>query len=189
MRIVTVNEFRVEVTLSPEELHEFDITYEQMDYADADTRRVLWTLFSEIRAFGGADLDLSGKLLIEVKREADGSCRVCFTALPQKEGQSASVKQLVKTETEPIVLECADLDSVIRAAAAGRTDAASSLYAQGGRYRLVWQADSEERRRVALRIAEFGELKTPPALAAAVCAEHWRCVAPDNAAALLRRLY
>ena len=61
MRIVTVNEFRVEVTLSPEELREFDITYEQLDYADADTRRVLWTLLAEVRRMNGVALDVSGK--------------------------------------------------------------------------------------------------------------------------------
>ena len=49
MRITAVNEFRVEVTLTPEDLNDYDITYEQLDYADADTRRVLWTLLSEVR--------------------------------------------------------------------------------------------------------------------------------------------
>ena len=188
MKIVPVNEYRVEVTLSPEELREFDITYEQLDYADADTRRVLWTLLAEVRRMNGVALDVSGKLLIEVTRETDGSCRVCFTSLPQKEGQSASVKQLVKTEAEPVVLECADLDSAVRAAAAGKTDAPCGLYVNNGCYRLLYRTDSDERDRLALQIAEFGELLTPPTVAAAACAEHWRCLAPDDAAALLRKL-
>ena len=96
MRIVPVNEYRVEVTLSPEELDGYDITYEQLDYADPDTRRVLWTLLSEIRRSSGVDLDLSGKLLIEATRETDGCCRVSFTSLPPRDGQNGSVKQLVK---------------------------------------------------------------------------------------------
>ena len=188
MRIVTVNEFRVEVALTEEELNSYAITYEQMDYGDADTRRVLWTLLSEIRRRGGADLDLSGKLLIEVRREPDGGCLVCFTSLPQKGGKSASVKQLVKTEAEPVILECVSLDDAVRAAVAGKTDCPAALYYSGGRYRLVFRPGAGEQAAVALRAAEFGELLAQPLLAAAVCAERWRCLAAENAAALLRRL-
>ena len=188
MRIVPVNEYRVEVTLTEEELDGFDITYEQLDYADPDTRRVLWTLLCEIRRRGGVDLDLSGKLLIEVTREADGSCRVCFTSLPPKEGQNASVKQLVKTETPPVALECAGLDDAIRAAVACRTDAPSSLFRKNGRYRLLIRAGSGERAAVTLRVCDFGELAPRPALLAAECGEFWQCVIAENAAETLRRL-
>ncbi|MBQ6067465.1 MAG: hypothetical protein IJK89_11675 [Clostridia bacterium] len=188
MRIVTVNEFRVEVTLSPEELREFDITYEQLDYADADTRRVLWTLLAEVRRMNGVALDVSGKLLIEVTKETDGSCRVCFTSLPQKEGQIASVKQLVKTEAEPVVLECADLDDAVRAAQAGKTDAPGALYRLGSRYRLILSVPSDEWETAALRICEFGELPPDPLLCAAECAELWQCVIPEGAVELLRKL-
>ena len=188
MRIVTVNEYRVEITLTEEELREYDITYEQLDYADADTRRVLWTLLAKVRQTNGADIDLSGRLLIEVRRETDGSCRVCFTSLPQKEGQSAAVRQLVKTQAEPIVLECAGLDDAVRAAAAAKSDASGALYHKNGVYRLIFRVNSEEHNRTALRAAEFGELLPRAALAAAECDEHWQCLAPDNAAALLRKL-
>ena len=188
MRIVTVNEFRVEVTLTPEDLSEYDITYEQMDYADAETRRVLWTLLSEVRRTRGISLDLSGRLLIEVNRETDGCCRVCFTALPPKEGQNASVRQLVKSETEPVVLECADLDSTVRAAAAGKADVPSALYRLGNRYRLILSVNSGEREAAALRVCEFGELPPDPAVRAAECAELWHCVLPDGAVKMLRGL-
>lgn len=188
MRIVPVNEYRVEVTLSPEELDGYDITYEQLDYADPDTRRVLWTLLSEVRRSSGVDLDLSGKLLIEATRETDGCCRVSFTSLPPRDGQNGSVKQLVKTETPPVVLECANLDDAALAAAACRTDAPSALYTLRGRYRLVFRVPSAERSAVALRVCEFGELPPHPARLAAECGEYWQCVSEDNAAAILRRL-
>ena len=188
MRIVTVNEYRVEVTLTREELEDFDVTYEQLDYADPETRRVMWTLLSEIRQQNGVDLDLSGKLLIEVNRETDGSCRVCFTVLPHREGRSGSVKQLVKTETAPVVLETADLDSVIRAAAASKRGADGALYQSGGRYRLVLRVGSDQAENAALRVCEFGELSPSPALAAARCAELWECVIPAGAVEALRSL-
>ena len=188
MRIVTVNEFRVEVTLTPEDLNDYDITYERMDYADADTRRVLWTLLSEVRRINGVSLDLSGRLLIEVNRETDGCCKVCFTALPQKEGQNASVKQLVKSETAPVVLECTGLDSVIRAVCAGKAGVPAALFRLKNRYRLILSVNSEERESAALRVCEFGELPPDPVLCAAECAELWDCVIPSGAAELLRKL-
>ncbi len=188
MRIVAINEFRVEVTLTPEDLNDFDITYERMDYADADTRRVLWTLLAEVRRMNGVSLDLSGRLLIEVNREADGCCRVCFTSLPQKDGRNAAVRQLVKSETAPVVLECGDLDSVVRAAAAQKTDTPAALYRLGNRYRLVLSVNSDEREAAVLRACDFGELPPEPSLCAAECAELWQCLVPENAAALLRKL-
>ena len=188
MRIVPVNEYRVEVTLSPEELDGYDITYEQLDYADPDTRRVLWTLLSEIRRSSGVDLDLSGKLLIEATRETDGCCRVSFTSLPPKDGRNGSVKQLVKAETPPVVLECAGLDDAVLAAAACRAEAPTALYTLNGRYRLVFRVPSGERSAVALRVCEFGELPPHPARLAAECGEYWQCVLADGAAETLRRL-
>ena len=188
MRIVPVNEYRVEVTLTPEEMDGLDITYERMDYADPDTRRALWTLLSEIRRRSGVDVDLSGKLLIEVTRETDGCCRVCFTSLPAKDGRAASVKQMVKTETPPVVLECVGLDNAVLAAAACRTDAPSALYRRHGRYRLLFRVNSDQRETVALRVSEFGELPPNPALLAAECGEYWQCVIADGAAETLRRL-
>ena len=188
MRITAVNEFRVEVTLTPEDLNDYDITYEQLDYADADTRRVLWTLLSEVRRRNGVSLDLSGRLLIEVNREADGCCRVCFTTLPPKEGQSAAVRQLVKSETAPVVLECNGLDGVIGAACACKADASAALYRSGKRYRLVLSVNSDERDAAALRVCEFGELPPDPALCAAECEELWDRVIPAGAIGLLRKL-
>ena len=187
MRILTVNEYRVEITLTPEELNGFDITYERMDYADADTRRVLWTLLSEARRVKGVSLDLSGRLLIEVNRDADGCCRVCFTALPPKD-ESASVRQLVKTETEPVVLECADLDDAVRAAVACGKDTPGALFYRNGGYRLILSVNSDKREAVSMRVGEFGELPEKPALLAAECDELWQCVIPDRAPEMLCKL-
>ena len=188
MRIVTVNEYRVEVTLTPEELDGFDITYEQLDYGNADTRRGMWTLLSEIRRVKGVDLDLSGKLLIEVRKEHDGLCRVCFTSLPAKEGQAASVKQLVKTETPPVLLETVGLDDAVRAASFCPPEWEASLYRRKNVYRLALRVRDDETEKARLRLCEFGDLITPAALSAAVCEERWQKLAEGNAVSLLRRL-
>ena len=87
-----------------------------------------------------------------------------------------------------MILECVTLDDAVRAAAAEKTGCPAALYHSGGRYRLIFWPGAGEQAAMALRMAEFGEPVAQPLLAAAVCAEHWQCLADGNAAALLRRL-
>ena len=71
------NKFIVE--LSPFDMNELDITYEEMDYSDIETRRVIWTILEKVRESTGCDVDPSGRLVIEAAADADGGCILCFT--------------------------------------------------------------------------------------------------------------
>jgi hypothetical protein len=60
------------VMLSREDLSQLDITYDTMDYANIETRRVIWTILDRVRASTGRDIDPSGNLVIEAAPDSSG---------------------------------------------------------------------------------------------------------------------
>ena len=74
MNFLIRNEYRAEIILSSTELESYGITYEEIDYGNIETRRLLWTLKSEVQKRFGYTLPLSGRLLIEVIKEQESIC-------------------------------------------------------------------------------------------------------------------
>ena len=188
MNIIMRNDYRAEVVLSEEELCEFDISYDELDYGNIETRRVLWTLLDYINLNCGAAINPAGKLLIEVRREAGGKCRICFTSLPPRAQDGASVKQLVKTEDTPLIFECGGVDAAVAAAGGCGFSGKSSLYEREGRYRIIFFADGEEKKKIRNRLTEFGEVLPDSRITAAVCLESWRGIEAENAVEKLKTL-
>lgn len=189
MNIIIKNDYRAEVLLSAEELGALDITYDALDYANIETRRVLWTLAAEVRRNSGIDIDLSGKLLIEVFRECGGKCRICFTSLPPRGEEAPSVRQLVKNTDLPLIVECRGLDDTVQAAVCSRFEGRSSLYFSRGFYRLVFRVSGIDKKTVALRLSECGEvIRSGEELRLAECEENWQCIEQENAVSKLKML-
>ena len=94
MEIRQINEYRVEVALSPEEMDRLGVSFDALDWSDIETRRAVWSVLDVVRE-RGVELDLSGKVLIEASRGAE-NVRLCFSVLPQR-GAGVSMKSLVKS--------------------------------------------------------------------------------------------
>lgn len=189
MNIIIKNDYRAEILLTDAELREMDITYEELDYGNVETRRVLWTLLDEVRKRYGTDIDLSGKLLIEVCKEPNDKYRICFTSLPSRTSDTPSVKQLVKTCTEPIALECTDIDTTVEAAAKTRFNGKSSLYTYSGAYRLLIYAPAEMKPSLYAVLGEYGTiLNNINGSITAECEEYWKLIEEEHAIAKLRTL-
>ena len=60
---ISSNKFIVGLTL--DDMIELDITYDEMDYSNIETRRVIWTILDTVRKDTGRDVDPSGNLMIE----------------------------------------------------------------------------------------------------------------------------
>ena len=50
LRIEAPQENRIVVELTCADMRELDITYEEMDYGNVETRRVIWTILDRARA-------------------------------------------------------------------------------------------------------------------------------------------
>lgn len=158
MNITVYNEFRLEVRLTEKELRAYDITYEDFDYSNIETRRVLWTILDEAKHKSGADINMSGKLLIEVCMLDENGISISFTSLPPRGSNTPSVKQLIKTQESALILETDDLGKCVDAALAGGFTGRSALFEKNGIYRLVFYADSQLNSVLCARICRFGEL-------------------------------
>lgn len=186
MNIQMKNEYRYEIELSKEELKNLDITYEELDYGNVETRRVLWTLLDEIRKNCRIEPDMSGKLLIEAKNFPDGRCLICYTFLPCR--KNSSVKQLVKSSEKPVLVWFENIDAAARAAKCCRFKGKSVLYEKDGKYAVIFYAIGEEKRRLNIILNEFSDNVEENAGDIFVCEEYWHCIEANNAVEKLAML-
>lgn len=143
MKIELQNEDKIVVELTSLDLKTLDITYEDMDYSNIETRRVIWTLLDEARRVLGKDISTTERMLIEALPSDDGGCVLYFTVLPSS-GLDRSGKRLVmKKEAEPLLLRTGDCDSFIGAvellkSIENRHKGFSSFYLAGEYYTVVY---------------------------------------------------
>mgnify|MGYP000148728356 FL=1 len=105
MNIESVNDEKIRVTLSREDMKSLDITYDEMDYSNIETRRVIWTVLDEARAHLGKDIDTDGRLLIEVCPLDDGGCIMYFSSAKENEKSFGARRPVMKKESEPIIFK------------------------------------------------------------------------------------
>lgn len=104
MKIEANGEERITVTLSHEDMHRLDITYDEMDYSNIETRRVIWTVLDEAKRVLGKPINTDGRLLVQVSPADDGGCLMLFTQMPPLESKSKK-RLIMKKDCEPILFQ------------------------------------------------------------------------------------
>ncbi len=188
MNFLIRNEYRAEIILSFPELQSYGITYEEIDYGNIGTRRLLWTLQGEVRKRYGYTIPLSGKVLIEVIKEQENSVRICFSSLPEKSGDGSSVKQLIKSSPCPLIAEFTDLENMLFAVSLLSADIKSSLFEKNGKYRILFFPSEGEKEELIFCLCEFAEISENSPKEAAKCSEAWNMIAENNAVCRLHGL-
>ena len=102
MKFESTGEEKIKVSLSDSDMTDLDITYDELDYSNIETRRVIWTILDRARKSLGKAVDTDGRLLIEVAPDNNGGCIICFTAQPQEDGKSKK-RLIMKKESEPLL--------------------------------------------------------------------------------------
>lgn len=167
-----VNKFIVE--LSPLDMNELDITYEEMDYSDIETRRVIWTILEKVRESTGCDVDPSGSLIIEAAADADGGCILCFTVPESKRRTSHHNPFCINKNSCGIVYEFRsvnDLLDMIKTVGKENLPKSNKLYRNKKHFRLVLNRSpgSAEKK----TIEEYATLVGRDVFTVAQTAEHW----------------
>lgn len=115
LKIDSNSEGKITVALSNEDMNELDITYDELDYSNIETRRVIWTLLDKAGQQLGKCINTDSKLLIEAAPLNEGGCVLHFTFLPVNDPKSKK-RLVMKKEADPILFkpfnENAMLDSV-----------------------------------------------------------------------------
>ncbi len=186
MNVTIRNEYRVEAVLTSDELNEYGITYEEIDYKNIETRRVLWTVLDEIKRRYDVRMSLAGKLLIEVIKESENSFRLCFSSLPPHGCDIKSVKQLVKTENLPVIAEFNSFEELLTSLSGikGLTKE-GILYEKNGRYRMVFYCTPEDKAVLYGMLCEFSEVYCASSVEKARCEEYWNLIIPQKAVSKL----
>lgn len=188
MRIEAQNEFRIAVELTNEDLSELDITYDDLDYSNIETRRVLWTILDEARQTLGRDINLSEKMLIEAIPGTKGGCVIYFTVLPKDQKKKGN-RLLVKKDFDPIICDFNSINGVIdvsRQLAKNKELPKSELYTYKRIYRLIIYPKDYDNKCFETTLQEFGQLHNQKTqIIIARTKEYWEKLAGPNALTLL----
>jgi len=185
MRIEAITGRKIVVELSAEDMQQLDITYEALDYASVETRRVIWTILDRVRESTGCDIDPSGQLLIDAMPRPTGGCILFFTikgGCIEPFGLNAPERVLRKQEQLLATFEFENINALLDCAAAyaraytcetERLFCKNELYAKGGRFRLLL-SPTQEISHLRQFFDEFAQFCGENAFAADRTREHWQ---------------
>ncbi len=189
VKVVVLNDYRVEAVLSCEELDGYGISYEEIDYKNIETRRFLWSVTGDIASLCGVRVPLSGKILIEVIKDAGDEFRICFSSLGAPFCDEKSVKQLVKTQTVSLTAEFADIEYVLKSLPRLSSFEEGALVERDGKYRMLFDVLPSVREELVSAVCEFAEKLDYSRLEAAKSREGWNCIIPEKAVKKLREYF
>lgn len=142
MKIESPNNSKIIVELSDEDMAKLDITYEELDYSNIDTRRVIWTILAKVRKRLGRDIDPSGKMTIETLPSKSGGCMIFFT-VPQEDSRQRKTLPM-RIYKENFVYEFENSDDVIdfykniKNTDEAKLIRAELYYNEKGKYRMIF---------------------------------------------------
>lgn len=188
MEIEMIDTGCIKIKLRTEDLDKLDISFNEMDYSNIETRRVIWTLLDEARKELEVDIDPAGRMLIEAIPSSNGGCILYITELDTK---AVRPKKLhMKRISKPQIYEFENVDDLMSAAEALNAvvdDIAqlSELYLLDTNYRLIIYPDIIDSPAIPVVLAQYGVLKGEGNGCAAFTREHGKLLASGNVFATL----
>lgn len=175
---------RLKVLLEQDDLQQLDISFEEMDYGNMETKRVVWTLLDKARRQYDLNFDVTGKLLIEVIPNRVGGCVMYFTALTREFGDQ-SQRMIMKKSLKPLIYSFENASHLLSAIAGLSTYAKdclgqSELYLYENTYKLILYPQGIENPALSATFMEFGKLHKPHELAPLVIREHGKALAMNE---------
>jgi negative regulator of genetic competence, sporulation and motility len=102
LNIQASGEEKISVTLTKTDMTDFHITYDELDYSNIETRRIIWTILDEAKKTLGKAVNIDNRLLIQVSPAEDGGCFFEFTQLPEV-ADTKKRRLIMKKEAEPLL--------------------------------------------------------------------------------------
>ncbi len=175
---------RLKIFLKKDDMRQLDITFDQMDYNDAKTRRVLWTILSDVGA-ASSFIVTGSKLLIEVFPASDSGCIIYFTLL-KKEQEIHRRLKLKKQNLQPAIFEFTNTEDLLSAFSMLYKDARkrverSNLYRFQDKYRLIVFLKQAHQVSTLAMLNEYGKNIGQTSAQIAYTQEHGCLLAENNA--------
>ena len=168
MDIQPISNNKFIVGLTCDEMKDIDITYEDMDYSNIETRRVIWTILDTVRRDTGRDIDPSGNLMIEAAPGTDGGCLLMFTVAS---GPNKKSETVISKANPTRIYEFENLDNTLDFLLF-LPDNSRRIFTKGIKYRL--ELPTETANNFHRILNEYGKFVGKSSLAAAQTHERWR---------------
>ncbi len=167
MDIQPISNNRFIVGLSCDEMKDLDITYDEMDYSNIETKRVIWTILDTVRRDTGRDVDPSGNLMIEAAPDTDGGCLLMFTVAS---GPNKKSETVISKANPTRIYEFENLDDLLDFMHF-LPNSSRRVFTRNNKYRLELPTEtSTELRRM---LNEYAKFIGKDSLTVAHTHEHW----------------
>ncbi len=184
LNITQQTENTICIELTQDDMTQLDITYDELDYSNIETRRVLWTLLDEAKHKLGKNISLAQKMLIEALPDEKGGCTLFFT-VTDAPCEISGKKQLIKQQATSAVCQSEKLDDLCDLASVLRKmdcTQKSELYFNGKNYRMIIYPKNHCHN-INNVVTEFGILCEKDA--ESFTAEHYKLLASPDAVEVL----
>lgn len=168
MDIQPISNNKFIVGLTCDEMKDLDITYEDMDYSNIETRRVIWTILDTVRRDTGRDVDPSVNLMIEAAPDTDGGCLLMFTVAS---GPNKKSETVISKANPTRIYEFENLDNMLDFLRF-LPDNSRRIFTKESKYRL--ELPTETANNFHRILNEYGKFVGKSSLTAAHTHEHWR---------------
>ncbi len=155
---------KIYVTLTKTDMISLDITYDELDYSNIETRRVIWTVLDEASRVLGKTLNIDNRLLVQVAPADDGGCLLLFSQLPEQSDKSKK-RFVMKKENEPLLYKGFDVNSFMDGICHLNTDNCTpelwDVYKYNNEFYAVIKPKKHESDKLIFTLCEFGEALSP----------------------------
>lgn len=169
MDIQPVSNNKFIVGLSNDDMVELNITYDEMDYSNIETRRVIWTILDNVRRDTGRDVDPSGNLMIEVAPNPSGGCLMMFTVA---NGSGKNSQTVVSKINSTRFFEFENADDLLDFLKQLKNSGEVRLFACKNKYRI--ELTPETANALGHILKEYASFVGKDAMTAALTYEHWK---------------
>ncbi len=160
MKIEADGEEKIAVTLTERDMQDFDITYDEMDYSNIETRRVIWTILDEAKRVLGKPINIDNRLLIQVSPGEDGGCIMHFSQLNDSPLHQKK-KLVMKKDAEPVVFcafDCNAFIDAMRIIEDVPSGDSAEFFTKDERYYIIIHPTPGQTEKLLTRLCEFGEV-------------------------------
>ena len=99
MEIIMINDSKIKIMLSAEELASFDLDTSKLDYSNTETKRMFWDILGRAKRSVGFDTD-GYRVLVQLYPSRCGGCEMFVTRLSCTKSEKGDKEQ---TQIEPII--------------------------------------------------------------------------------------
>ena len=187
MELILISESKLKIMLSPDDMKEYEIDCQSVDYGNTETRRAFWSILDRAKQQTGFDA-ASERVYIQMYPSRDGGCEMYVTKLGAlgdgKRKDRSEKKERRKPCLAYVFCDITSLLNACRAIDGRRIDGESSAYAGRSGQCMLFFTPKNDARSLDF-IEEFGD-RSDPTLALAFANEHLTCICEQNAVDTLK---